>query len=388
MTLKHFATVDQMIETLAPGYPVYCLRPKELERNARRFLDIFPGRVLYAVKCNPDQNVLAALFKAGIRHFDTASLGEIALIRENFPQADCYFMHPVKSRSAIAAAKDVYSVDHYVIDHENELDKIVKAIGGGDGKVCLVRVITPAVNAAYNLSQKFGITPEEAPALLNRVAAEGFQPGLAFHVGSQCRSPDAFAEAIRLMGRVIENSNVDIHYLDVGGGFPAHYVDDCPPPLEDYVAAITDTIKEINLRGDCVLMCEPGRGLVASGSSLVVQVMLRKGQALYINDGVYHSLSETLTVGIKLPMRLIRPGATVSSETTPFTIFGPTCDSTDCIPGLIDLPSCVQEGDWIEIGQIGAYSNAMTTNFNGFIAETFVNIDEPPLLPPDVDIGP
>ncbi|NQU55902.1 MAG: type III PLP-dependent enzyme [Rhodospirillales bacterium] len=381
MSLKHFATVDKMIEELAPGYPVYCLRPKELERNAKRFLEIFPGRVLYAVKCNPDLNVLAALFKAGIRHFDTASLSEIALIRENFPQADCYFMHPVKSRSAIAAAKDVYSVDHFVIDHGKELDKIVDSIGGGDGKVCLVRVITPAANVAYNLSQKFGITVDEAPALLNRVAEEGFQPGLAFHVGSQCRAPEAYAEAIRIMGQVIEKSDVDIHYLDVGGGFPVHYIDDCPPPLEDYVAAITNTIKEINLRGDCVLMCEPGRGMVASGSSLVVQVMLRKDHSLYINDGVYHSLSETLTAGIKLPMRVIRPGGTVSKETAQFTIFGPTCDSTDCIPGHIDLPTCVHEGDWIEIGQAGAYSNAMTSSFNGFIAETFVNIDEPPLLP-------
>jgi len=381
MSLKNFSTVEKMIAELAPGYPVFCLRPQELKDNAKRFLETFPGRVLYAVKCNPHLDVLAELFEAGIRHFDTASLSEIALIRENFPQADCYFMHPVKSRSAILAAKDVYSVAHFVIDHSDELDKIVTSIGGGDGKVCLVRVITPAANVAYNLSQKFGATVEQAAVLLKRVADEGFQPGLAFHVGSQCRSPEAFAQAIRIMGQVIEKSNVDIHYLDVGGGFPVHYVDDSPPPLEDYVAAITDTVKEINLRGDCVLMCEPGRGLVASGSSLVVQVMLRKDQSLYINDGVYHSLSEPLTAGIKLPMRVIRPGATVSSQTAPFTLFGPTCDSTDCIPGLIDLPICIREGDWIEIGQVGAYSNALTTHFNGFIAETFVTIDAPPLLP-------
>ena len=381
MGLKHFATVDQMIDELNPAYPVYCLRPKELEKNATRFLDTFPGRVLYAVKCNPDLTVLNALYEAGIRHFDTASLSEIALIRENFPQADCYFMHPVKSRSAISAAKDVYSVDHYVIDHEQELVKMVDAIGGGDGKACLVRVITPAVNAAYNLSQKFGATVEEAPALLNRVAEEGFQPGLAFHVGSQCRAPEAFAEAIRIMGRVVEKSGVHIHYLDVGGGFPVDYVDDETLPLEHFVDAITNTLDEINLRGDCVLMCEPGRGMVASGSSLVVQVMLRKEDSIYINDGVYHSLSEPLTAGVKLPMRVIRPGKEVSTEMKPFAIFGPTCDSTDRIPGETLLPTCIREGDWIEIGQAGAYSNAMTTNFNGFIAETFVNVDAPPLMP-------
>lgn len=381
MALKHFSTVDAMIEALQPAYPVHCLRPHELRRNAERFLDAFPGRVLYAVKCNPDLNVLGPLYEAGIRHFDTASLSEIALIRENFPQADCYFMHPVKSRSAITAAKNFYHVDHYVIDHELELEKLVDSIGGGDGKVCLVRVITPAVNAAYNLSQKFGATVEEAPALLDKVAREGFQPGLAFHVGSQCRSPEAFTDAIRIMGKVLEQTQTHIHYLDVGGGFPADYVEDPALPLEDYVAAIKRGMEEIKLRGDCVLMCEPGRGLVASGSSLVVQVMMRKGSSLYINDGVYHSLSETLTAGVKLPMRVIRPGREISHETAPFSLFGPTCDSTDCIPGDIHLPVCIGEGDWIEIGQAGAYSNAMTTNFNGFIAETFVNVDEAPLRP-------
>lgn len=381
MSLKHFASVEEMIAKMKPGYPVYCLRPQEIQRNAKRFLKLFPGRVLYAVKCNPELSVLQALYEAGIRHFDTASLNEIALIRENFRQADCYFMHPVKSRSAITAAQDVYSVDHFVIDHEYELTKLVESIGGGDGKVCLVRVITPAANAVYNLSQKFGISVEEAPALLKKVAREGFQPGLAFHVGSQCRNPEAFGEAIHIMGNVIDNCDVHIHYLDVGGGFPVNYVDDTPPPLENYIQAITDALKEINLRGDCVLMCEPGRSLVASGSSLVVQVMLRKENAIYINDGIYHSLSETLHGGIRLPMRLIRPGREISSETDLFAVFGPTCDSTDRIPGEITLPTCVREGDWIEIGQVGAYSNAMTSHFNGFIAETFVNIDEPPLLP-------
>ncbi|MFV2033172.1 MAG: type III PLP-dependent enzyme, partial [Gammaproteobacteria bacterium] len=93
MSIPSFETVEQVIEELKPGYPVYCLRPAEINRQARFFLDTFPGRVLYAVKCNPHLEVLQALYDAGIRHFDTASLAEIALVREHFPQADCYFMH-------------------------------------------------------------------------------------------------------------------------------------------------------------------------------------------------------------------------------------------------------------------------------------------------------
>ena len=114
--MPNFATVEDVVKELSPGYPVYCLRPAELKRQANYFLDTFPGRVMYAVKCNPHLAVLRALYEAGIRHFDTASLAEIALVREHLPQADCYFMHPVKPRAAIMTAHQVDGVDHFVID--------------------------------------------------------------------------------------------------------------------------------------------------------------------------------------------------------------------------------------------------------------------------------
>lgn len=384
MKKNHFPDVDSMVAQLQPGYPVYCLRPEELKRRARLFLDNFPGRVLYAVKCNPNLTVLKALYEAGIRHFDTASLAEIALIRENFPDADCYFMHPVKSRSAIMSASKVYRVDHYVIDHEAELKKLVEVTGGGDGQVVLVRIKTPQFDAMYKLADKFGATPEEAVPLLRQVVKEGFQTGIAFHVGSQCRSPEAYREAIRIVGEVAEKAGVNIHYVDVGGGFPIPYVEDIPDDLTVYFDAIRDAIKSIKLRGDTVLMCEPGRSMVGTGASLVVQVHLRKGDMLYINDGVYHSLNETMTSTIKLPMRVIRPNQRVSKNIAEFTVFGPTCDSTDMIGYRVALPDDVREGDWIEIGQAGAYTNSMTTAFNGFHPETFVTVDQSPLTPNDV----
>lgn len=377
----HFDTVDDMVARLRPGYPVYCLRPAELERAAQSFLDAFPGRVLYAVKCNPHLEVLRAFYRAGIRHFDTASLTEIALVRENFPHADCYFMHPVKARSAILSAHDVFNVDHYVVDHEAELRKLVDVTGGGDGQVCLVRLTTPQYEALFNLSEKFGAGREEAVRLLRQVERAGFQPGLAFHIGSQCRHPDAFRDAIRIVGEVAAEAGVALHYLDVGGGFPVPYEDDDPPPLADYIAAIREGVAGIKLRGDCVLMCEPGRAMVASGMSLVVQVQLRKTGAIYINDGIYHSLSEASTAGVRMPMRVIRPGRPVAEETAPVSVYGPTCDCTDVLPYPVHLPVDVDEGDWIEIGQAGAYTNAMTTQFNGFRPETFVTVDDAPFLP-------
>lgn len=381
MAIPCFKTVEQVIEELKPGYPVYCLRPNEINRQARFFLDKFPGRVLYAVKCNPQLEVLQALYDAGIRHFDTASLAEIALIREHFPQADCYFMHPVKARAAIRTADQVYNVDHYVIDHEKELEKIVEIKGSGDGSVVLVRIVTPVHDAQYQLSDKFGVPADQAAELLRQVHKAQFQTGVAFHVGSQCRTPKAFADGVETALHVIAEADVPVHYLDVGGGFPALYEDDFPPPLEDYFDSINRAFEQAKLRRDCVLMCEPGRALVASGCTLLTQIQLRKDNKLYINDGIYQSLSETVMGKMKLPARLINPYRSVSSTSRDFTILGPTCDNLDILPTPFHLPDDAEEGDWIEIGQMGAYSNSAATRFNGFFPETFVSVDAPPLLP-------
>jgi ornithine decarboxylase len=122
-------------------------------------------------------------------------------------------------------------------------------------------------------------------------------------------------------------------------------------------------------------MCEPGRALVASGLSLVVQVQLRKESSIYINDGIYHSLSETVTGGLSHPVRPIRADGTLAAEKRNFRVFGPTCDSLDILPQPYFLPEDIAEGDWIEIDQLGAYSNALVTKFNGFSPDTFVIVE-------------
>lgn len=376
---RHFATVEEVAAALRPSYPIYCLRPGEIRRQARFFLDTFPGRILYAVKCNPHPKVLAALYDEGIRHFDTASLSEVALIRETYADATAYFMHPVKARAAIQTAHDVYHVEHWVVDHASELQKLAEVVPSRHGQAVLVRLATKPFGAAFELSNKFGATAEEAVKLLQLVAQEGFQPGLAFHVGSQCRAPEAFHHALQTVGEVLQAANVQIHYLDVGGGFPAHYVDDEPPPLADFIAIIHEELGKLGLRGDCVVMCEPGRSLVAGGCSLLTQVQLRKENEIYLNDGVYHSLSEALGAHIRHPVRLIRLDGVHANRQKAFKAFGPTCDCTDVIPYDVELPADVREGDWVEFGQVGAYSNAMRTSFNGFYPETFVTVAEAPL---------
>ena len=376
---QNFRDVPSVAMALTPSYPVYCVRPAVLEENARRFVTQFPGTVLYAIKCNPHPLVLDALYRGGIRHFDTASLPEIALVHETFPEAAAYFMHPVKGRAVISSAYRIYGIRHFVIDHASELEKVLEETGGRDLTI-IVRIWTPPdENTSYHLAAKFGVPLEEAPELLKAAAKRGCKVGVAFHVGSQCQDPKAYQVALGLVGEVMEAAKLDLDCVDVGGGFPGLYMNTSAPPLEDYMAAIRRGLKDIKLKPAVQVMAEPGRVLVASGVSLLTQVQLRKGDKLYINDGIYGSLSEMVQTELRFPARLIRLNEQPDGEPVAFTLNGPTCDSLDVLPGTFDLPSDAREGDWIEIDQVGAYSNALATHFNGFHPETFVEVHDRPL---------
>src|SRR4051794_35808563 len=117
-------TVDQVIAADRPEEPVHCLRPAVLAQSARAFVEAFPGDVLYAVKCNPDPAVLRALADGGVTHFDCASLAEIRLVRDMFPDAAIHYMHPVKSRGAIREAWERHDVRDFVVDSAAELAKL------------------------------------------------------------------------------------------------------------------------------------------------------------------------------------------------------------------------------------------------------------------------
>jgi len=377
-TKRQFNDVRAVVRALQPSYPVYCLRPDLLAETARRFISMFPGIVLYAVKCNPHPLVLDVLYRAGIRHFDTASLPEIAQICEAYPDAHAYFMHPVKGRAVIESAYAVYGIRHFVVDHESELTKVLDETGGKD-LVIIVRLSTPTSSQTlYDLSSKFGATPADAAALMRTAHARGCKVGLSFHVGSQCSDPSSYGTALTLAGETIEMAGVAPICLDLGGGFPAAYANQSVPPLEDYMAEIRTGLKVLALSPTVDIFAEPGRTIVADACSLLVQVQLRKDDRLYINDGIYGSLSEMVQVDIRLPARVIRLTGDVSKTTQAFKLNGPTCDSVDVLPGTFDLPADVREGDWIEIDQIGAYSNALATHFNGFYPETFVEVHDAP----------
>ncbi|BBK42162.1 ornithine decarboxylase [Allostella vacuolata] len=373
--------IDEVVRAHRPEDPLHCLRPGVLAAAARSFVAGFPGDVLYAVKCNPEPAVLRALHSGGVRHFDCASPAEVRLVRQLFPEAEVHYMHPVKGRAAIRGAWFDQGVRDFSFDCVEELEKIVQETGGEAGLGLFVRLVPPKANTMYDLSGKFGATPAAAVDLLRRARAVAERVGICFHVGSQCMEPDAYARAIALADAVARESGVRIDVLDVGGGFPVSYPDVTPPPLGDFMAAIADAFAATGL-GDagCRLWAEPGRALVAPGVSLVVQVQHRRGDTLFVNDGVYGSLSDAGAPGFRFPARLIRLDRSASGEQQGFSFYGPTCDSADRMQGPFVLPADAAEGDWIELGQLGAYGSSLRTAFNGFDQARLVEVRDRPLL--------
>jgi ornithine decarboxylase len=370
------ARVDDLVAIHRPTEPLLCLRPATLRATAEEFVAAFPGDALYAVKCNPDPNVLRALHEGGVRHFDCASIGEVRLARGIFADAEMHFMHPVKSRPAIAEAYAVHGVRDFVLDSAVELAKILEETGHAPDLGLVVRLALPPGGAYFDLSGKFGALHDEAVALLRAVRTHAARVGISFHVGSQCMDPLVYRRAIQRAGAVLQEAGVMLDILDIGGGFPAAYPAMNVPPLGAFMAEIEEAVEALGLSYTPVLWAEPGRALVAAGTSVVVQVQGRRDDALFINDGIYGNMSDAGTAGFRYPVRLIRDTCAAPEG---FAFFGPTCDSVDRMRGPFVLPADVQESDWIEVGQLGAYSAAINTGFNGFAPAQQCEVRDAPL---------
>ena len=373
-----YRSVDDMVHDLRPEEPVNCLRPATIATTAKWFLRNFPGDVMYAVKCNPDPRVLRILARAGVKHYDVASLQEVKLVAETLPGAKLYFMHPVKSRHAVRDAYFQYGVRDFSLDSIDELEKILEATQGADDLNLYVRL--GLKDAGAFMSGKFGVSLENAVELIQATRAKSRKLGVCFHVGSQCMDPEAYAKTIQTVVTLVAEAGVKLDIIDVGGGFPSIYPGMTPPSLAQYMKVIKKSLKSHALLEHAQVVCEPGRALVAEGGSVVVQVDARKGNMLYINDGTYGSLFDAGIPEFVYPVRAIRPGGHFEGETMEFGFFGPTCDSMDAMKGPFLLPSDIKEGDWIEIGQLGAYGQTLRTNFNGFYTDFTVEVMDKPLL--------
>lgn len=360
--------VDALVARLRPSLPLYVTRQDKLQAKAREFINLFPGQVMYAIKCNPAKEVLQTLSRSGIGVFDVASLEEIALVRRYAPRAKMYFMHPIKSPEAIRAAYFDYGIRAFSLDTQEELYKILRETDLASDLELFVRLALPKnKSAGTDFSCKFGAPPEETAALLRQAKAVSAALGLCFHVGTQTTDPAAFRRGVRKAADVLRMANVTVDALDVGGGFPAVYENENHPSLSAYMQEIKSAVEDCGLSG-IPLLCEPGRAMVADAGVLIARVEQRRGNLLYLNDGTYGGLFDAgPMLRTKFPVRLIRNGdRAVDKKQTDFRFAGPTCDSLDMMDGPFNLPDDVRTGDWIEFRNAGSYSMALRSNFNGF----------------------
>jgi ornithine decarboxylase len=358
--------------------PVACARPDRLTIAATWFQDNFPGNVLYAVKSNPSPWVIDTLYAAGMRWFDVASLPEVELVSARCPDATLAFMHPVKSRHAIARAYFDHGVKIFVLDCEAELNKIIAETGGARDLTLVVRLAVSNDGSALPLAGKFGVCAEEAPELIRTARAHADELGVSFHVGSQCMAPSAYRAAMMEASRLIAQAGVTVDIVDVGGGFPSIYPGMTPPPLADYIDTVKAAFEDMMVLENADLWCEPGRALIAESVSILSRVELVKGDTVHLNDGAYGCLFDIVHARWPFPVRVHRADGAVSEQSTDYRLYGPTCDAIDSFPGTYALPADLAEGDVIEFGMLGAYGTAMATRFNGFgDVQTFEVADFP-----------
>ena len=369
-----------LVRERSPERPVALVRPGAVDLAARWFQKNFKGDVLYAVKANPSPWVIRTLVASGLTAFDVASVPEIELVAEHAPGARMAFMHPVKSRAAISTAYFDHGVRTFSLDTHEELAKILDATGHARDLTLMVRLAVSTEGSSYPLAGKFGVGVHEAPSLLlaARRATQDLM-GVAFHVGSQCMRPTAYQAAMAQASRALVRAGVFADVVDVGGGFPSVYPGMIPPNMSDYLDSIDRGFAEMMVHETTELWCEPGRALVAESSSVLAKVELRKGDALYLNDGSYGSLFDASHFKWPFPVKLFRDGETVETPLKPFRFYGPTCDSIDHMPGPFWLPEDAGEGDYIEIGMLGAYGVAMTTRFNGYGDMDVAELTDPPM---------
>ena len=377
-----FRSAPEIISKLGPGLPVYCIYPRAYRAAVEEFTRGFPGRTMYAIKANNAPQVLALLAESGIRDFDCASVDEIRLARESCPDATCYFMNPVRLDDAARVAATEFGTRHFVVDHVDAIPRLVAEIDPARS-VIFARMAVHHASAMEDLSQKFGATPVEIPPLLDAIAATGAEAALAFNVGSGVTSPDGYRHAMQVARDVLQASKVQVRLLDVGGGFPRSYPGFQVPLLSDYFDVIRDEARSLPLRDDGELLAEPGRALAAPGLSVIVKVLLKKPDRLYINDGMYGSFWELRFKGHKrYPFRVYRNGEVLAGETRKYRVFGPTCDSSDVLPEPLEIPADIRVGDYLEFGAIGAYSVSGRTDFNGFDAGAMFVLDDADATPP------
>lgn len=361
----------QVLDQLTHATPYLICDLATVRDRYRRFQTHLPGvRLFYAVKCNPSTEVLEALAGLG-SSFEVASLNELDTLRRiGIDPRDVLYSNTVKPSSHIAGAFQ-RGLWRFSFDSEGELYKLARHAPGSS---VYVRLRVDDSASTFPLSRKFGAEMGEARHLLRFARELGLRPyGVTFHVGSQCATTTAWRQAITAVGRLLtdlKDDGIELEMLDLGGGFPARYVDEVPA-LDELAGTILPSLRDALPYVPRLVAAEPGRAIVAESAVMVATVLgreLRAGETwLYLDVGAYNGLMETQqTVNQwRYPLWTSRHDH-ATAALVPYTVTGPTCDSSDTMFHGALLPATLDVDDKVYIGSTGAYTLSYASTFNGF----------------------
>jgi ornithine decarboxylase len=365
------------------GTPLFVVDHDALRKNYRQFKRYLPRvQAYFAVKANPDPAIVRTLYREGAS-FDVASMPEFMIVHENIKDL------PAKARQDWIWDKIIYAnptkptetleeLNQYkplvTFDNLEEIRKIKKHAPNAG---LALRLKVPNTGAMVELSSKFGASPGEAVDLILEADKLGLVvEGISFHVGSQTTNFENYVQALNLTANIFAEAKdrgyTKMNLIDIGGGFPAPY-DSSVKPFRELAKVINGEIDRLFPK-DLQILAEPGRFLVATAGIAVSKVIgkaVRDGKpCYYINDGVYHTYSGVIFDHCKYPIKAFKKGETQLSA-----VFGPTCDALDVVSMAENLPT-LERGDLVYSVNIGAYSHASSTYFNGFPPATVVHVNE------------
>ena len=366
------------------GTPLFVVDHDELRRNYATFKKYLPRvQAYYAVKANPDPAIVKTLFETGAS-FDVASMPEFRIVHEyikDMPDKQrqdwiwdkIIYANPIKANETLQELNPYKPLVTY--DNYEEIRKIKKHAPQAG---LALRLKVPNIGAMVELSSKFGASPGEAVDMILAADKVGLTvEGISFHVGSQTTNFKNYVAAINLAANIFKEAKdrgyTKMNLLDIGGGFPAPY-DETVKPFRELANIINREINRLFPK-NIQILAEPGRFLVATAATAISKIIgkaVRDGKlCYYINDGVYHTFSGVIFDHCHYHLKSFKRGPTQICS-----VFGPTCDALDVVSMAEELPGDLQLGDLLYSEQIGAYSHASSTYFNGFPPAKVIHINQ------------
>lgn len=366
------------------GTPLFVVDHNILRKCYRLFKKHLPRvQAYYAVKANADPAIIKTLYDEGAS-FDVASMPEFMLVHENIKdlparQRQDYIWDKIIYANPIKTPQTLEELDQYkpLVTYDNP-EEIKKVKRHAPHAGLILRVKVPNTGSVVELSSKFGANSGEAVDLIAAAFEAGLVvEGLSFHVGSQCTNFTNYVQALQLVAGIFQESwdrgFRQVKILDIGGGFPVAY--------DDHVKPFRNLAKMLNAEFDRLfpkemeILAEPGRFLVAPAAALVAEIIgkaFRDGKlCYYINDGVYHTFSGVIFDHIQYHFQAFRDGPQQICS-----VFGPTCDALDTVSLAEQLPGDLELGDFLYSENVGAYTHASSTYFNGFPPAKVVHVNQ------------